>query len=66
VLWVVTAWDLGAYGVYQQRSVTAGRVPLATPTANVDALTKGVLATIETLDHAPRQAAAPARPPGDD
>ncbi|HVZ49875.1 MAG TPA: hypothetical protein VG916_13905, partial [Gemmatimonadaceae bacterium] len=64
VFWVVTAWDLGAYGIYQQRTVTAGRVPLATPTANADALTKGVLTAIETLDHAPRQTAG-ARPPGD-
>jgi serine/threonine-protein kinase len=56
VQYTVTAWDMGAYGPYQQRSVNAGRVAANNLTANADALSRLVAQALETLDRAPRQA----------
>jgi len=57
VLWTITVRDLGAFGPYQQRSVSAGRVAAGALTANADSLTQAVVRTVDTLDRAPRQSA---------
>jgi serine/threonine protein kinase len=55
VTWTTTAWDLGAFPVYEQRQANAGRVPISTPAANVDSLFKSTSRALETLDRAPRK-----------
>jgi hypothetical protein len=55
VQWTTTAWDLGAFGQYQQRAVNAGRVHIGAPTANVDSLFRATSKALETIDKAPRR-----------
>jgi predicted Ser/Thr protein kinase len=55
IQYTVTAWDLGAHRSYEQRSMTAGRVSLGSPTANIDSLFRLSAKHLETLDKAPRR-----------
>jgi predicted Ser/Thr protein kinase len=55
VQWTTTAWDMAAFESYQQRQVNAGRVPIGTPTANLDSLFRATSKALETIDKAPRR-----------
>ncbi len=59
ILWTVRVRDLGAFGPYQDRGVTAGRVPLSAPSANVDSLTRAVSGMLQVVDRAPRRNVRP-------
>jgi hypothetical protein len=56
VTWVLTVWDLTAHNAFSQRSVTAGKVPLSDPLANVDSLVQRSVRALQEVDRAPRRA----------
>ncbi len=55
----VTAWDLAAHPAYEQRTASAGRVPLNRPTANADSLAKVTARALDVIDRAPRRGPTP-------
>jgi hypothetical protein len=67
VVWILTMWDLTANSAFASRTVSAGKVSLADPLANVDSLTARSLHVLQDMDRAPRKGydprvAAPAAP----
>jgi serine/threonine protein kinase len=68
VMWVLTLWDLTAHRSFAQRSITAGKVAIADPLANVDSLMAKSVRALQEMDRAPRRPqdsmtpAAPAAP----
>jgi len=59
VVWVLSVWDLTANNAFANRSVTAGRVALSDPLANVDSLTAKSLQALQEMDRAPRKGVDP-------
>jgi hypothetical protein len=56
VTWVLTVWDLTAHNAYSQRAVSAGKVALSDPLANVDSLVQRSVRALQEMDRAPRRA----------
>ncbi|HVT37705.1 MAG TPA: serine/threonine-protein kinase [Gemmatimonadaceae bacterium] len=63
VIWILSVWDLTANNAFANRSVTAGKVSLSDPLANVDSLTVKALHALQEMDRAPRKGYDPRMTP---